>query len=427
MPEYKKKNVKRHRRKIKNAVSDEIVMQKSNNRIKEDKISDESQKPSSRQKKINIIRGNKIKRRQRRFFTIVACGLIALIFVVVSFITPTGIVESISNFSTSLKFGNDYPVKLSGGTLISARPQGNHLFLVSTTNFECYNNNGKNIFSYQHGYQSPIASISDARILLYDQSGKNYSIYNLSHEIVSTQTDNEILCANISRNGSYAIATLSDSYSSQVSVFNNKNENIFTWFCSDYIINSVVLSPNGKTLAVSAFSATDGAFVSKVYILKFDSATPKSEYNYDGLILGLNSSGTKGFTCVLENSVDFMTWRKGKCNTFSTEDNILLSTNYKANTLIVSGRLANKNENNVTVFNAQGKQKHSFVFNGIIDAIQYKGTNVYILSENNIYHYSLNGEFIDKDSCEFGSKFILPVSQKEVAAITDSVIQKIVF
>ncbi len=427
MPEYKKKNVKRHKRKIKNAISDEIVMQKSRTKTKEEEVAAEPQKRSSQHKKINVIRGNKIKRRQKRIITLFACGLLALILVVVSLMTPTGIVESISNLSTSLKFGNDYPVKLSGGTLVSAKPQGNHLFLVSTTNFECYNNNGKNIFSYQHGYQSPIASISDARTLLYDQSGKNYSIYNLSREIIRSQTENEILCANISRNGSYAIATLSDSYSSQVTVYNGKNENVFTWFCSDYIINSVVLSPNGKTLAVSAFSAANGAFVSKVYILKFDSATPKAEFNYDGLVLSLNPSGTKGFTCVLENSVDFMTWRNNKTNTFSTEDNILLSTNYKANTLIVFGRLANKNENNVIIFNAQGKQKHSFLFSGIIDAIQYKGTNIYILSENNVYHYSVKGELIEKSACEFGSKFILPVSQKEVAAITDSNIQKINF
>ncbi len=424
MPEYKKKNIKKHKRKIKNVISDNIVMKRS-----DDKSTNtaDAQKNSSQYRKINVIRGNKIKRRNKRITTLLFCSFLAIILIVISLLTPTGIIESVANFSVSLKFGNDYPVKLSGGSLISARPQGNHLFLVSTTNFECYNNNGKNIFSYQHGYQSPIASISQARTLLYDQSGKNYSIYNLNREILSGQTENEILCANICRNGYYAIATLSDSYSSQVMVFNSKNENIFTWLCSDYIINGVLLSPDGKTLALSAFTAVDGTFVSKVYILKYNSATPIAEYSYNALVLNINPSGSNGFTCVLENSVDFMNWEKYKCDTFSTEDNILLSSGYKSNTLIVSGRIANKNENNITVFDAQGKLKHSFLFNGIVDAIQYKGTNIYILSENNIYHYSLNGEFIGKASCEFGTRFILPISQKEIAAITDSNIQKIIF
>lgn len=427
MPDYKKKNIRKHKKEIKNAISDNITMKRTDKAASKTNGTNDAQKVFSKNKKINVIRGNKIKRRKNRIITLFSCIFLVFTIIVFSLLTPTGILESIANFSVSLKFGNDYPVKLSGGSLISANPQGNHLFLVSTTNFECYNNNGKNIFSYQHGFQSPIVSISQARTLLYDQSGKNYSIYNLSREVFNNQTDNEILCANICRNGSYAIATLSDSYSSQVLVYNNRNENIFTWLCSDYIINSVLLSPDGKTLAVSAFTAIDGSFVSKLYVLKFDSATPIVEYSYDALILNISATGSSGFICVLENSIDFMNWKKFRCDTFSTEDIILLSSSYKSNTLIVSGRVANKNENNITLFDAQGKQKHSFIFNGIVDAIQYKGTNIYILSENNVYHYSLNGEFIGKSACEFGARFILPISQKEIATITDSSIQKIIF
>ena len=208
MPEYKKKNVKKHKRNIRNAVSDDIVMKHSSGERKHHEDSNVIHQPSSRSKKISVIRGNKIKKRNKRIITLLSCGLLALVLIIISFFTPTGIIESVVNFSASLKFGNDYPVRLSGGTLINTESQGNHLFLISTTNFECYNNNGKNIFSYQHGYQSPIASISEARTLLYNQSGKDYSIYNLNREITSGQTDNEILCASICRNGYYAIATL---------------------------------------------------------------------------------------------------------------------------------------------------------------------------------------------------------------------------
>ena len=239
--------------------------------------------------------------------------------------------------------------------------------------------------------------------------------------------ENTILCADIARNGYYAIATLSDSYSSQVSVFNSKNEKIYEWYCSDFIINSVVLSPNGKTLGVSAVSANNGAFVSKVYMIQYESATPKATFDYNGLVLTLKESGTKGFVAVLENSVDFFTWRKYKTNTFSTDNNILVSENYKSKTLLVTGRLANKNENNITIFDASGKQKYNFTFNNIIDAIEYKGSHIYILSENNVYHYSLNGEFVGKISSDFGTRYIIPVSQKEIAAITDNNIQKISF
>lgn len=426
LPDYKKKNIKKHRKNAKNIITDDVVMQRS--RVA--KTADNTQKSdlkNPQKKRINVIKGNKIRNRNKRLAAFGICVLLIMALSVVSLMTPTGIIEIVENNSASIKFGSNYPVKLSGGSLINVTPQGNHLFLVSTTNFECYNNNGKNIFSYQHGYQSPVVSVSEARTLLYDQSGKNYSIYNLNRELATNTTDNEILAATICRDGSYAIATLSDSYASQVTVYNKNSKKVYEWFCSDYIINSVLLSPNGETLAVSVISAADGSFISKVYILQFDSATPKALYEYNGLILGLTKCGNSGFTCISENFADFFTWKRFKSNTFSTGDNILISRNYKSNILLVTGRPANKNENTVTVFDAFGNAKHSFVFNGIVDSLEYKSNYVYILSENNIYHYTVNGELVAKGTCEFGTRFILPISPKEAAAVTDNNIQKIIF
>lgn len=426
LPDYKKRNVRKHKKNIKNEVSDDIVMKPKRRSDEKQKIT-EHNNTAPKRKNINLIRGNKLKIRKKKMFLGAACIFLALLIALLSFITPTGIIETVLNLSSAVKFGNSYPVKLSGGMLLNAVTQGNHSFLVSTTNFECYNNNGKNIFSYQHGYQSPLISVSDARTLLYDQSGKNYSIYNLNRELYKSVTENKILCADITRNGYYAIATLSDSYSSQISVFNSKNDKIYEWYCSDYIINSVVLSPNGKTLAISAISANGGSFVSKVYVIQYETATPKATFDYNGLVLTLKKSGTKGFTCVLENTVDFFTWRKYKIGEFTTENNVLISKQYKSNTLLVTGRTANKNENTISVFDALGKQKYSFNFNNIIDAIEFKGSHIYILSENNIHHYSLSGEFISKTSTNFGTNFIVPISQKEIAAFTDSAIEKLTF
>lgn len=425
MPEYKKRNVRKHKKNIKNEVSDDIIMKKS--KPKEKNRNYEPKNSVPQRKNINVIRGNKIKIRKKKMAFLGVVAFLVSFVILLSVLTPTGIIEATVNFSSSLKFGNSYPVRLSGGTLLSSTNQGNHLFLVSTTNFECYNNNGKNIFSYQHGYQSPLLVVSDARTLLFDQSGKNYSIHNLNRELFKGQTENAILSADIARNGYYAIATLSDSYSSQVSVYNNKNEKIYEWYCSDYIINSVVLAPNGKTIGVSAVSASNGAFISKIYVIGYDSATPKATFDYNGMVYSLKKSGTKGFSCVLENSVDFFTWKKYKTNSFTTEDTIIISKNYKANTLLVTGRLANKNENLITIFDSSGKQKYSFNFSSIINSIEYKGSQIYILSENNIYHYSLTGEFISKTPVDFGTRYIVPVSQKEMAIINDNSMQKISF
>lgn len=426
LPQYKKKNIKRHRRAAKNVINDDVIMYTSE---KEDKpvYKTKARTPNPERKKINIVRGNKYRNRYKRMAMALSCLLIVGIILIISLLTPTGLSETIVNLSASLKAGNVYPVKLSGGTLVNSVAQNNHVFLVSTTNFECYNSSGKNIFSYQHGHQAPVLCVSEARTLLYDQSGKNYSVYNLNSELLKGTTEREILAADITRNGNFALATLSDSYSSMVTVYDKKGKPIFEWFCADYTINAVLLSPNGKQLAVSAISAADGAFISRVYVLEYDSADAKQKYDYNDLNLGFERVGNSGFITVRENSVDFINWKKSKIGTFSTDDNIILSRPYKSSVLLVSRRTANKNESTVSVFDAKGNSKHSFVFGGIINNIEYKGAEVYILSEKTIYKYSVKGEFLGSTQCEFGTRFIYPISKTEVSAITDNIIRKLNF
>ena len=426
LPQYKKKNVKRHRRSAKNVITDDVVMTNSKNNEKHE-YKTKSRTPNPERKKINIIRGNKYRNRYRRLAIALTCLVIAGILTVISLLTPTGITETIINLSASLKSGNVYPVKLSGGTLVSSTSQDNHVFLVSTTNFECYNNSGKNIFSYQHGHQAPILSVSEARTLLYDQSGKNYSVYNLNSQLLKGTTEREILAANIARNGNFAIATLSDSYSSMVTVYDKKGNSIFEWYCADYTINAVLLSPNGKQLAVSAISAVNGAFISRVYVLEFDSADAKQKYDYNDLILGIEKVSNSGFAMIGEHNSDFINWKKGKIGTFSTDDNVILSRSYKSSLLLVTGRTANKNKSTVSVFDAKGNNKHSFVFEGIINNIEYKGTEVYILSEKTIYKYSVKGELLGSTQCEFGTRFIYPISKSEISSITDNIMRKLNF
>lgn len=426
LPQYKKKNIKKHRKVAKNVINDDVVMTSPSGESKREyKTKEHTSNPQ--RKKINIIYGNKLRKRNKRIALALSCLLLAGIIAIISLLTPTGLSEMVVNLSASLKAGNVYPIKLSGGTLVDSAIQNNHIFLVSTTNYECYNSSGKNIFSYQHGYQAPILSVSEARTLLYDQSGKNYCIYNLNSLITSGTTEREILAANICRNGSYAIATLSDSYSSQVTVFDKKGNQIFEWYCADYTINDVLLSSDGKRLAVSAISAVNGAFISRLYVLEFDSADAKFKYDYNDLILGVKAVNNSSFICLFENSIDFINWKKQRLSTYSTEENVIYSAQNKSSMLIVSGRTANKNENTISVFDAKGNQKKSFVFNGIVNSIEYKGTEVFILSEKTIYKYNISGELLAQTQCEFGTRYIYPVSKTEIAAITDNIIHKLDF
>lgn len=428
MAQYKKKHVKKHKSTIKNSIEEIDMKPKSRpesaKESSKNKVSKKTKTPPP--PKIKVIRGNKNKIRKKRLVMFSAVLLVICFIVGMAFILPTGIFDFLGNKFALIGEGNGYPVSLSGGSIIDVVQSDGFFTTVSSTNIEGYNNNGKLVFSYQHGYERPCLESSSTRLLLFSQGQKEYAVYDFRKNLLSATADNNILSAAIADNGSYALATQSDSYSSEVAVYNKKNELIFKWFCADYIINDVVFSPNGKKIAISAFNALNGHFVSKLYILKFDSATPIKSFTFENdLILSLSSVSRKSFCAVFGNHTDFFTWRKFESTSFSGDKSVSFLRTSGSKNVIVTGREGNKSDNTVTIFNAIGEQKYSFDFSAEINDIAILGKYVYILSDKQIYLYNVQGDLLNKQDSSFGITRIIPIKHHRVAVLTDTSISKI--
>ncbi|MBQ6816272.1 MAG: hypothetical protein IJP26_03470 [Clostridia bacterium] len=419
MADYKRKKVKKRKTTPKNVINKDVQMAPSKQST--------PKKPKETPNKIRVIRGNRKKIIKKRWYLTLTTISLAIVIVLLSFLTPTGLFETVINITSSVKIGNGYEVNLSGGTISKVIPKNNHYFVLSSTDYKCFNNNGEDIFSYQHGFENPIVVNGNARSLLFDLSGTQFNIYNLNKKVYSGSTQKEILTADIARNGNFAVATLSDSYTSQVTVYNKKGTPIYEWFCSELIINNIALSPNGKKLAVSAISASGGKFISKLYILEFDSATPIAVFDYSELLLNIEKVGNSGFACIFEKSCEFYNWQRLKKSNYSSEEEILFSQSYNSSLMLITGRAGDKRLNYVKIFNTKGKITKEFVFDGVLDSVTFKGNYISFLSENYLFLYNLNGQLISKKPCEFGVSFAVPISRRQAALISDNNINKLTF
>lgn len=433
MAEYKKKKVKHYTKDIKNSFIEEIPMQKSKKVKKKPAVSDTSKKPGKAKqtlgkspREMKVVPGNKLKIRRRNSRIALVIILISTFIILLSVLTPTGIVDATKNTFALIGKGSGYEVKLDGSTLCDVQKINNGYITVSQTEINGYNFSGKEIFKYLHGYEIPILETSKSRFLIYEQGGKEYTVYNYSAPIYKGETSNEILAGTLALNGTFALATLSDSYTSQVSVYNSKNEVIYTWFCADYIINDVILSDNGKTLVISAFSSNNGNFTSKIYVLKFNSATPVCSFDYNELVLSINSENNKNFYAVFENRLEFFDWNKYTKSEFSFDNSTSFVNASNRFTVAVTGREANKNDNTVFVYNRNGALKYQFNFENVIYDIALKGRYLYILSNRKLYFYNIKGECIDTVDCDFGLEFTVPIGNLKCAVFNDNYIKKIV-
>ncbi len=433
MPEYKKKKVKKAKKNIKNTYTDDIKMVPKNTRANKEKETTQKEnkgvdnKPTP--KKVRIIRGNKLRNKRRRqvILSLVVLAIAAVVITSVSL--PTGIFEFLQNAVASTGSEGGYPSAITGGSLINSVQMNNVFITVTPTHVSGYNQKtGKSVFNYQHGYERPLVAISDARFMIFTQGGKEYSVYNFEKKLFGAETENDILTAAIARDGTFAIATQSDGYSSEVAVYNKKGKKIFEWFCANYIINDILLSDNGNKLVLSAINAQKGTYVSKLVVLEVDnnSATPIFSKTFENkVLLNVDSDNLRTFYAVFENKIEFFRWNSFENIAFDTEKDLIYSRTTSRHTLLIAGHNSNKGSNTAYIFNNKGEKISEFDINCEITDVAFKGEYIYILSDKTIYLYSVDGESVAEGECTFGVVRIMPISHHNAVALTDNSADKI--
>lgn len=351
---------------------------------------------------------------------------VVAVYLITYLLHPVGVLEYFSNSVSAIGTGS-YPISLHGGEPLQVNKNSNVYLVLSETNIEVFNNSGKTVLSSQHGFLQPVLKSSDVRFLVYDQGGKDLKLFNNNGTLLSKKYDNEIITANLSKNGTYAVATRADGYQSQI-VVTDKNENkIFEWYCADETINSVALSENGKTLILSALKVKNGAFKTKVYVLNYNSAEPIYSFEYDDVVMSIETSGSNKAVLAFGDKLEFINLKNGQKTASTSNYKINLFKRFGSYILTCSSLAANKNEIEVSIYKFDGRLISSFKFRAEIEDASYYRGKFYILSDSSLYQLSDEGKILMSSECSFDTKKIIPSSSDSVIGISYSKINKYQF
>lgn len=415
MPDYKRKKVKKsftHKKTRVNA-SQNILM--TNKKEKNIGIVPEND--------IRVVRGAKYKNKQKTKFFVSVLAFVCLICIVLSLVLPVGLYENIVNATALIGHGS-YPIDISGSTVLNSTSCGQYYYVLTDTNISSYSNNGKIILNELHGFANPIMSVSDTRVLVYDQGGKVAYVYNLSGKIHTIEAEEEIITASISRDGTFAVATHSDSYTSVVTVYDKNAKQVFAWNSAKDVINNVLVNPAGNKLAVTTLGAVSGQYISKLLILNFESADPLHTVELgSSLALSLVNTG-KGISVVCADKYKFIHWSKFTSGEVAVEGEINLFRSSKNGVLLTFNRANNRSDNTVVLISNKGEKISDFKLQSNIIDIQYNKGRVYLVSDKTVNIYDKNGNKLRYDNCEYGVNKISVISSNAIATITDSEIIK---
>lgn len=406
---FKKKSVSKH----KNTISDNIntyASKKKNGILPENDI--------------KVVRGAKLKQKHRTKIILTSIAVIAIACVVLSFVLPVSLYENAVNLFSAMGTGK-YPNQLVGSTVLDTESNGSYYYVLTDTNITAYSNSGKKIFTEMHGFANPVMSVADTRVLVFDQGGDDLYVYNLSGLIDTLKTDNDIINANISRSGSFAVSTHSDNYTSVVTVYDKNFNTVFTWNSAKDIINNVLLNSRGNKIAVSSLNSVSGQYVSKLHILNFDSADPLNTVEFNNsAVLSLWNTGN-GISVITHDGYKFVDWKKYTTTELTVSGEINMMRTTGKGVLLVYNRANDRSDNTVILISSKGVKTNEFKLNDSITDIQYDNKRIYYVNDVTVNLLDKNGNILRNGDSDYGIKKIVVISSNAVAAVNDSEISKI--
>lgn len=423
MPDYKK-------RKHSRLFSSPAKVKKSRIRTKHtDDIKMSPAKSSGRSAENNsnmkVVKGRKLENKRRFKIGAVTVAVILIIVFLFQMILPAGIIETVSSL-TSLVGAGTYPIELKGSETVNTVSRGAYYYVLSNTDLDVYNNSGKHILGYAHGYENPVLKVSASRALVFEQGGNEALLFDLKKLKKEIVTEKPILTGAVSDNGMYALVTLSDKYASAVTVYGKNDRSVYEWYSAEDTVNNVVISPNGKKIAVSGFSSVGGQFKSKLNVLNFKSADAEYTESFDSTIIyNLDSSQRNGFVLVTEKGIKFIKWHKFKSEEYKNEYSASLFRTGKNGYIAVFNRESDKTDNRIEVFSGTGKLKAEFSYKGIVSDIAVSGNHIYCMSDTEIFLLDKDGKVLRKGSCGFGAVRLNAASANSVIVLTDNKIEKL--
>lgn len=421
MPDYRKKNrniffssAKRGKGKITRGKTEDIKMTPTTRNTKK----------SQGNTRMKVVAGNKLQRKRKfKFITAVAVFLVLLVFIF-QIIFPAGIIQTVKN-TVSIFGTGTYPFELSGNNTSDVVSMGNYYYVLSDTTISAFANSGKKLFDYPHGFEFPILKTSRYGAILFNQGNDNALIFTTGGLKETIQSEEHIINATISDSGVYALVTESDSYACVVSVFSKFGKNIYEWYSAESTVNNIVLSSNGKKIAVSTYDTASGKFKSKVEVLDFKSADAEFSNEFEGLVYSLSNRPSGRFAVVTSNKIKFIKWNNKKSEEYSNDYDIQIFKEAYHGFVAVFGRESDHADNRIAVFSKDGKLKYEFKFNKTISDICLFGGHIYCISDTEVYLLDQDGKILRESSVGFGVTKISVTATNTLITVTDNSIEKI--
>lgn len=306
-------------------------------------------------------------------------------------LAPSAVVEWMDRLVTGGEGGDGYPVDITGSSVVEMESFGSHAAVLTDTSLVLYNTAGAQTMERTHTYTNPSLETADKYLLVTELGGKRYMLGNKSETLFTGQVTNTIRAAAVDSDGQVALATeSSQSYMSEVLVFDREGKELFHWYSSDLTVIDVALTLNGKQVAVLGLSAQGGEMKSTLQIFSLAGKEGKAEHTYTAqgpMMVALHCFGNGRVAAVGDTATWVYDPKEKSASVVDYANTTLLGYAFSDRGVgLVTRGYGESSGGTLTVITPAGKQTAATAFSGEYRHVTAADNGFYLLTDRRLYN-----------------------------------------
>lgn len=312
------------------------------------------------------------------------------------------------------------PVALNGASNYKFANMDSKVVSVSETMYRGYDKKGKLLWETPIQMQNPQVTVRGKYVLINETGAKKIQLYKENKKIFESKCQENIISADLSKNGDVIAVTEKKYYKGEVVVFNNEGKLIFAWDSGAYNVLDVAISQDRK-VAVSLLNTDTGA---DSYVLCMDvngKEKYKTELFKNSIIFDLEFNG-EGLNAIADDRCIGIS-SKGKTSWEHSYDGKTI-TNYdvaaNGSKLIL---LEDGGVGEIMVISAKGKKYDPIKTGTIPDSVCIKSDYIAYNSGRDVIVTNFKGKSVRRASCGADIRQIHAIEKGKIFCVYSSSVQ----
>ena len=161
-----------------------------------------------------------------------------------------------------------FPVQVTGSSDFQVRYSDGYFVILSDAYVCFYSDDGELLKRRQHSYTNPVLRTAGDRTLVYESGGNEICVEDSEDSIYTKEHSENIMFAEISREGFTAVVTSSENYECEIFVYDRKGELIYDRKCVERVTD-ISFRDESMGCDVSYIKAENGSLVTSVQEIDF--------------------------------------------------------------------------------------------------------------------------------------------------------------